>query len=107
MEGIVLNIGGSEWVLIAFVALIVLLGTNRLPGVARRLGKLAGEYDKAKTEIRGHAEGMGGMRPTGPMGTEAEKLDAMAATLGIERNGRTDEEMRRLISEGVGGKAGA
>ena len=107
MEGAALNIGGSEWVIIAFVALIVLLGTNRLPGVARRLGRLAGEYDRARSEIRGHAEGIGGMRPTGAVKTEAEKLDAMAKALGIERNGRTDEEMRRLISEGVGGKGGA
>jgi len=42
-----LNIMGSEWIIIIFVALIVLLGTNRLPEVTKKLGKAVGEYKKA------------------------------------------------------------
>lgn len=105
MDWPTLNIGGSEWVLIVFVALVMLLGADRLPGAARRLGRLAGEYGRAREEIRGHAEGVRAMGPTGPVKTESEKLDAMAETLGLRRDGRTDEEMRRLIADSVGGDA--
>lgn len=105
MDGAALNIGGSEWILIVFVALVMLLGADRLPGAARRLGRLAGEYGRARDEIREQAGDMRNMRPTGPVGTESEKLDEMARTLGLSRDGRTDEEMRRLIADAVGGDA--
>ena len=47
-----LNIMGSEWIVIIFVAIIVLLGTNRLPEVARKFGKIAGEFNKTKNEVQ-------------------------------------------------------
>ncbi len=47
-----LNIMGSEWIVIIFVAIIVLLGPNRLPEVARKFGKIAGEFNKTKTEVQ-------------------------------------------------------
>ena len=43
-----LNIIGSEWMIIIFVALILLLGTNRFPEAAMKIGKIVGEYKKAK-----------------------------------------------------------
>ena len=43
---------GSEWIIIIFVALIVLLGSNRLPDVARKLGKAVGEYNKTKNDVQ-------------------------------------------------------
>ena len=47
-----LNIMGSEWIIIIFVALVVLLGAKRLPEVARKFGKAAGEYNKTKNEVQ-------------------------------------------------------
>jgi len=38
-----LNIIGSEWMIIIFVALILLLGTNRFPEAAKKIGKIVGE----------------------------------------------------------------
>jgi len=105
VDGAALSIGGTEWVFIVFVALVMLLGADRLPGAARRLGRLAGEYGRARDEIRGRAGEVRGMGPTGPVKTESEKLDAMAGTLGLSRDGRTDEEMRRLIADSIGGGA--
>jgi len=43
---------GSEWIIIIFVALVVLLGAKRLPEVARKFGKAAGEYNKTKNEVQ-------------------------------------------------------
>ena len=38
-------------------------------------------------------------RITGPVATEREKLELMASNLGIEFSGRSDEELRSMISE--------
>ena len=46
-----LNIIGSEWIIIIFVGLILLFGTNRFPGVAKKIGRLVGEYSNAKNQI--------------------------------------------------------
>ena len=47
-----LNIIGSEWIIIIFVALILLFGTNKLPESGKKIGKMVGEYNKAKTEMQ-------------------------------------------------------
>jgi len=47
-----LNIAGSEWMIIIFVAIVLILGTGKLPGVAKKLGKAVNEYNKAKNEIQ-------------------------------------------------------
>ena len=47
-----LNIMGSEWMIIIFVALILLFGTNKLPEAGKKIGKMVGEYNKAKTEMQ-------------------------------------------------------
>jgi len=42
-----LNIIGTEWLMIIFITLILLLGTNRFPEAAKKIGKIVGEYKKA------------------------------------------------------------
>ena len=71
-----LNIAGSEWMIIVFVALILILGTGKLPGAAKKLGKAVNEYNKAKNEIQDHIKEASEQTPTisGPVETEREKL---------------------------------
>ena len=45
-----LNIGGSEWMIIIFVAVVLVLGTGKLPGAAKKMGKVVSEYNNAKNE---------------------------------------------------------
>ena len=47
-----LNIGGSEWIIIVFVALVLILGTNKLPEAAKKIVKAINEYKKAKDGIQ-------------------------------------------------------
>ncbi len=47
-----LNVAGSEWIIIIFVALVLILGTNKLPEAAKKLGKAMNEYKKAKDGIQ-------------------------------------------------------
>ena len=101
-----LNIAGSEWVIIVFVALVLILGTGKLPGAARKLGNAVNEYNKAKNEIQEQMKEVIEQTPTisGPVGTEREKLETIAKSIGIKTEGKTDDEIREIISTKIGKK---
>jgi sec-independent protein translocase protein TatA len=95
---------GSEWIIIIFVALLVLLGTNRLPEVSRKLGKVVGEYSKAKNEVQKQFKDFSNanLDISGPVQNERQKLEAIAKSLGIEFENKSDDELRELISSKIG-----
>lgn len=94
-----LNILGSEWIIIVFVALIALLGTNRLPEITKKLGRAVGEYNKTKNEIQGHLSGAStNLNITNPMQNERQKLEFMAKSLGIDFTGKTDEDLKKMVT---------
>jgi len=101
-----LNIAGSEWMIIIFVALILILGTGKLPGAAKKLGKAVNEYNKAKNEIQKQMKVGEEKTPTvsGPVGTEREKLETMAKLIGIKVEEKTDDELREIIAAKIGQK---
>ncbi|MBI2184382.1 MAG: twin-arginine translocase TatA/TatE family subunit [Thaumarchaeota archaeon] len=51
MQTAVLQIGGNEWIWIAFIAAILLFGSKKVPEIARALGKAMGEFQRGKMEI--------------------------------------------------------
>jgi Sec-independent protein secretion pathway components len=95
-----LNIGGSEWMIIIFVALVLILGTGKLPGAARKMGKVVSEYNKAKNEIQEQMKGITDETPkiSGPVETEREKLEMIAKSAGVKIEGKTDDELRENIA---------
>lgn len=98
-----LNIAGSEWVIIIFVALVLILGTGRLPGAARKLGKAVAEYNRARDDIKGQIDGAAKQAEIrGPVGTEREKLETMAKSAGISTDEKTDDELRDEIAKRIG-----
>ncbi|KAF6246315.1 translocase [Nitrosopumilus sp. b3] len=101
-----LNVGGSEWLIIIFVALVLILGTGKLPGTARKLGKAVNEYNKAKNEIQDQMKSVTEDTPkiSGPVETEREKLEMIARSAGVKVEGKTDEEIRKNIAEKIGQK---
>ncbi len=101
-----LNIGGSEWMIIIFVALVLILGTGKLPGAAKKMGKAVSEYNKAKTEIQQQMKEVTEETPkiSGPVKTEREKLEMIARTAGIKIEEQTDEELRKNIASAIGQK---
>jgi sec-independent protein translocase protein TatA len=101
-----LNIGGSEWMIIIFVALVLILGTGKLPGAARKMGKAVNEYNKAKNEIQGQIKEATEDTPkiSGPVETEREKLEMIAKSAGVKIEGKTDEELRESITSKMGQK---
>ena len=96
-----LNILGSEWIIIVFVALIALLGTNKFPDVAKKLGRAVGEYNKTKEELQNHLAGITNtnLNITSPVQNERQKMEFIAKSLGIDFAGKTDEELKKLISD--------
>jgi sec-independent protein translocase protein TatA len=100
-----LNIVGSEWIIIIFVALIALLGTNRLPDVTKKLGRAVGEYNKTKTEIQNQLAGITNtnLNITAPVQNERQKMEFIAKTLGIDFASKTDEELKKMISDRMSG----
>ena len=100
-----LNIAGSEWMIIIFVAIVLILGTGKLPGAAKKLGKAVNEYNKAKNEIQVQVKEISDQAPkiSGPVETEREKLETIAKSVGINVK-KSDDELRKMISEKMGQK---
>ena len=106
---IFLNIMGSEWMIIIFVALILLFGTNKLPEAGKKIGKMVGEYNKAKTEMQNQINDMTKVEPDnpvidGPVQTERQKLEKMAQTLKIDTKNKSDVELKNAIDAKFGPK---
>ena len=99
-----LNIIGSEWIIIIFIALILLLGTNRFPEIATKLGKTVGEYNKAKNKIQNEMKDFSkeNLEISGPVKNEREKLDAIAKTIGVDSKNKTDDQLKRIITNRMG-----
>ena len=98
---------GSEWIIIIFVALVILLGANRLPDVARKFGKAAGEYTKTKNEVQNQFNDFTNtnLDVTGPVQNERQKLEKIAKSLGVDFNNKSDDELRDIISSKIGKKS--
>ncbi len=99
-----LNIMGSEWIIIIFVALIVLLGTNRLPEVTKKFGKAVGEYNKAKNDVQKQFKDFSNsnLDVTGPVENEKQKIETIAKSLGIDSKNKSEEDLRKIISSKIG-----
>lgn len=103
-----MNIAGSEWIIIVLLGLVLLFGTKKLPQFSRSIGKAMGEYEKAREMFRREMENATqqatGISKTpninGPVATEREKLETIAASLGIDDYaGLSDEDLRTLITK--------
>lgn len=100
-----LDIIGNEWIIIIFVAIVLFLGTKRLPDASRKIGKILGEYNKTKNMVQNELQKatVGYNLPVqGPVETERKKLETIATSLGIDYSNKTDEELKNLIESKMG-----
>lgn len=113
-----LNLGPSE-VLLVLVLLVLLFGVDRIPQLARSMGRFKGEMEKARRqferavedeEARALREQLDFERQreaqmraqAAPAEEEARALREAAAALGIATEGRSVEELRADIARRVG-----
>jgi len=101
-----LNIVGSEWIIIIFVALVLFLGRGQLPGAAKKLGKVVAEYKKAKTDVQNQMKEVSSSTVdiSGPVENERQKNEIIAKSFGIKSEGKTDEDLKKLVAERMGQK---
>lgn len=101
-----LNIAGSEWIIIIFIALVLLLGTNQLPNAAKKLGKAVNEFNKAKNDVQNQMKEMTdtNIHVSGPVDNERQKLEAIAKSLGVNTKEKSDDELREIITNKLGEK---
>jgi sec-independent protein translocase protein TatA len=103
-----MNIAGSEWIIIILMGLVLLFGTKKLPQFSRTIGRAMGEFEKARETFRREMEEAADParsasripKITGPVSSEREKLETIANSLGIDDYaGLTDEQLRMLITK--------
>ncbi|MGQ0795265.1 MAG: Sec-independent protein translocase subunit TatA/TatB [Nitrosopumilaceae archaeon] len=105
MHNFSLNILGSEWFIIAFVAIILFFGSKRLPELSKKLGKAVGEYDKAKAMVQNELQNATrgyNIKVQGPVQVERQKLEMIAKSLGIDFLNKSDDELRNIIASKMG-----
>jgi len=85
-------------------SLILLLGTNRFPEAVKKIGKIVGEYKKAKDAVEKQMKDVTkeNLEVSGPVIDERHKLDVMSKTLGIDSKSKSDEELREIIKNKLG-----
>jgi sec-independent protein translocase protein TatA len=95
--------GGMEWIIIAAIIIALFFGVKKIPELARSFGRASGEFEKAKIEMRKEIDsakkGVGTVNQVD--NTQRQKLESVAAKLGIEPSNKTDEELRREIEENL------
>ena len=105
MHDFSLNILGSEWFIIAFVAIVLFLGSKRLPELSRKIGRAVGEYNKTKNMVQNELQNATtgyDINVQGPVQTERQKLEMIAKSLNIDFLNKNDEELRNIIASKMG-----
>jgi sec-independent protein translocase protein TatA len=105
LENYLMNVGGSEWIIIGLLIVILLFGSKKLPEFSRTMGKTVGEFEKMRAvSLRQKIDQDSsylGPRIAGAVDNERHKLEMIAESLGIEHVNKNDEELRLLISNKI------
>ena len=80
------------------------MGTNRFPEAAKKIGKIVGEYNKAKNQVQNQMKDVTNenIEVSGPVKDERKKLEMMAKTLGVDSKNNTDKEIKKIIDDKIG-----
>ncbi len=105
LENYLMSIGGSEWIIIGLLVVILLFGSKKLPEFSRSIGKAMGEFEKVRTmslkqRIDDDSNYLG-PRISQAVDNERHKLEMLAESLGIDHVNKNDEELRLLILEKI------
>ncbi len=97
------GIGPNELMAILIIAFL-LFGASKLPELARSLGKSVAEFKKAQREAELELRRFEQELKEGKYESAAEKrekLESIAKTLGIETEGKSDEELLEEINKAL------
>ena len=105
-----LNIIGNDWIMIALAAMVLLLGTKRVPDATKKLARVMAQYDKTKNMVQDEikkAKDELNINISGPVMSERQKLETLAKSFGVNTEGKTDDDLRNLVNSKLGGNAKA
>ncbi len=89
-----------DWIIIIAVVLILFGSTKKIPEFARNLGRASGEFTRGKMELQREIKDA---MNAPPKDQSQVNYSETARTLGIDPNGKTDDQLRQEISEKING----
>ncbi len=93
LEQALFTLTGLELPIILLVVVVFLLfGSKKIPDLARSIGKARGEFKKGQDELEDELK----KKPP-----EREKLEKAATSLGLEVEGKTDEELKEAVKKAM------
>jgi sec-independent protein translocase protein TatA len=85
---------GPQEIILIFIIVILLFGANKIPELARSLGKATGEFKKGKHDIETELNDIGKpVREGKSQENTSSKIKKMAQDLGIMTEGKSDEQL--------------
>ena len=91
-------VGGMEWIWIVLAVGIFLVGTDKLPELARNLGKAMGEFQKSKSDFEREVKSYSEFETTTPSKSVSKyELQKSASALGIDSTTKNEDELRAAI----------
>ena len=91
-------VGGMEWIWIVLAVGIFLVGTDKLPELARNLGKAMGEFQKSKSDFEREVKSYSEFETTTPSKSVSKyELQKSASALGIDATTKDEDQLRAAI----------
>lgn len=85
---------GPQEIILIFIIVILLFGANKIPELARSLGKATGEFKKGKNDLEAELTDI--VKPSQEGKSQentSSKIKKMAQDLGIATEGKNDEQL--------------
>ena len=95
-------VGGMEWIWIVLAVGIFLVGTDKLPELARNLGKAMGEFQKSKSDFEREVKSYSEFETTTPSKSVSKyELQKSASALGIDATTKDEDQLREAIQRNL------
>jgi sec-independent protein translocase protein TatA len=95
------GVGGIEWIIIIVIFLGLMFGSKKLPQIARSLGRITTEYEKARVQVSSEIEMAKSQDIYGNKNLDREKLEDISDILGIDYSDKKDDELRLAIDSEI------
>ena len=93
------GLGGMEIVIIILIIVILFFGAKKIPELAKGLGRAMGEFKRGKAEVE--QEMAQGTPAKGSRPVPSPDVIKAARALGIETEGKTEEELKEEIAKAM------
>lgn len=90
-------LGMPEILIIVLAIVFILFGAKKLPELARSLGRAKGEFERGKMEIERELK----EEKSKEVKKEEKDIVKAARDLGIDTEGKSEEELKKEIAEAV------